>query len=215
MVTTWGLDVSTRALHAVGVGDDGRVVADVVVEPSQMDRLAHLVGDGAVVGIDAPSGWSEGLHVGDHALPPKFRTARCGEIALRARYGYAVPWPTPAGPGERTGWMEVGIALHRRLAAVLRTEEVFPHAAFLHLAGARTLPRKSSAAGARRRAELLADRLAVGVDELARWSVDARDAAAAAVTARDVARGTAEVAACAEHPASTPIHLPAPRTVPR
>lgn len=106
--------------------------------------------------------------------------------------------------------MEVGIGVHARLAGVARTVEVFPHAAFLALAGERSLPRKSSPAGARRRAELLARSVEVDAGELAGWSVDHRDALAAAVTARDVARDRSAVAACEAHPDAAPIHLPAP-----
>lgn len=212
MAVVWGVDVSSRALHAVAIDDAGRVLDRRVIPASRMDDLAALVAGAAVVAVDAPSGWSEGRHLDDADLPPKFRTARCGEVALRARYGDAVPWPTPAGPGERTGWMEAGIAVHERLADVARTVEVFPHAAFLRLAGTRRLPRKSSPAGALRRAELLASAVEVDVDELVRWSVDDRDALAAAVTARDVARGRSAIAACDAHLDAAAIHLPASPT---
>lgn len=210
MASYWGVDVSTRALDAVAIDAAGRVTDQLVVAPSRMDDLvAAIAATAAVVAVDAPSGWSENLHLADVDLPPKFRPARCGEVALRAQHGYAVPWPTPAGPGERTGWMEVGITLHDRLARSVRTVEVFPHAVFLQLAGVRSLPRKSSPAGAQLRATLLADRLEVAAGPLSRWTVDARDALAAALTARDVADGTSEPAICRDHPASGAIHLPA------
>lgn len=87
--------------------------------------------------------------------------------------------------------------------------EAFPHAAFLHLAGRKSLPAKAMLAVARVRAGLLADRVEVDSRELLLWSHDALDALAAAVTARDVANGRSQVARCPQHPDSAAIHLPA------
>lgn len=213
----WGVDVATRALDVVALGEDGRVVVREVCAPDDLDALARTVArsaHGAVVAIDAPDGWSAARHRDDAALPPKFRTARCGEIALRDRYGYAVSWPTPTGPGTRTGWMEVGLATHAALSEVARTVEVFPHAVFLHLAGRRSLPAKAGRDGARVRAGLLAGRLDLAADELVGWSVDARDALAAALVAREVAHGTAEPVGCRTHPGTSAIWLPASGAVP-
>lgn len=206
----WGVDVGTRALHGVAIDDEGLLAGAVVVAPGELgDLVAGLEGADAV-GVDAPGGWSEARHAGDEQLPGKFRAARCGEIQIRQEFGYAVPWPTPTGTGPRTGWMEVGFEVHARLRPVAgAVVEVFPHAAFLHLAGRKSLPAKATLAGARVRAGLLADRVEVDPGELLLWSHDALDALAAAVTARDVANGRSEAARCPQHPDSAAIHLPA------
>ncbi|MBW3619986.1 MAG: DUF429 domain-containing protein [Actinobacteria bacterium] len=207
----WGVDVGTRALHAVAIDDDGRLAGAVVVAPARVAELVERVAGAPAVGVDAPDRWSLAHHAGDDRLPGKFRTARCGEIQLRHEFGYPVPWTTPVATGARTGWMEVGFEVHAALRPVAgEVVEVFPHAAFLHLAGRRTLPAKASPAGARVRADLLAARLDVDAGELLLWSADALDALAAALTARDVAAGRSDVARCPDHPDDSAIHLPAP-----
>jgi hypothetical protein len=205
----WGVDVSSRALHAVAIDREGRLRAAAVLEPTELDDLADAVAGAAAIGVDAPDGWSRARHAADDRLPTKFRTARCGEIALRGDFGYSVPWPTPPAEAEHATWMEVGIDTHRRLSDATPTVEVFPHATFLHLAGRRSLPAKARVRGARVRAALLSAKLAVGEQDLALWSTDALDALAAALTARDVGRGRAVAARCVDHPQDSAIFLPA------
>lgn len=139
------------------------------------------------VAIDAPSALSPGAHADDTTLAPKFRAARCGEIALGREGGVWVPWVSPpvgARPDDVAGWIAVGLAVFDALgAAGFACVETFPQAVFRSLAGGR-LPAKSSPEGLARRAELLR---AAGVHEttLPLWGHDGLDAAACALVAAD------------------------------
>ena len=138
------------------------------------------------VAVDAPSGRSPLAHAGDSSLAPKFRAARCGEIALGREAGVWVPWVSPpVGAGEVAGWIRVGLALFVALAdAGVETVETFPHAVFRSLAGGARVPAKSSPEGLARRVELLRD---AGIVEptLPLWGHDGLDAGAAALVAAD------------------------------
>lgn len=207
----WGVDIASRALHAVGIDDQGRIVGSLVAGSSEIDALRREVGSSNIVAIDAPDQWSAAHHADDEGLPGKFRNARCAEISLRAMFGYSVSWPTPSGIRTRSSWMELGMEVHRSLNEVAHCIEVFPHACFLHLSGRWSLPKKSSAEGLRARAEILAGHVQLAADELALWSTDSLDALAAAVTARDAASERADVAACDLHEDGSAIYLPSAR----
>lgn len=164
--------------------------------------LAGVVGEVAaagVVAIDAPAQLSTRPHAVDEALSPKFRRARCCEVALGREQGIWVPW---VAPSERPAdpWMEVGFELFAALGA--RAVEVYPYAAFRVLAGGERLPKKTTREGRAARAELLRR---AGVEPPDR-SHHFLDAAVAAVTAQCVADGSALRVTCG-HDASA-IWLP-------
>lgn len=189
-----GIDVGARRLHAVALDLETATVDGDVFDAGRLDELAAWVSGAGQVAIDSPDQWSTAPHKGDHHLSSKFRTARCGEIALGRDYGIWVPWTTPVEPAP--GWIHVGIDLF----AALRAEghepvEVYPHAIFRLLAGGRRLPPKHTGAGARERVELL-QQAGLSEPSLALWSHDAVDAAAAAVVALHRARGMARPATC-------------------
>jgi predicted nuclease with RNAse H fold len=164
------------------------VRAGDVLPATDVDGIVAWVAavDPIRVAVDAPSGLSTGAHAGDATLAPKFRAARCGEVALGREAGMWVPWVSPpVGATEVAGWIAVGLALFEALrAAGLEAVETYPHAVFRILAGGRErVPAKSTTAGLRRRVELL--RGSAGVDEptLPLWGHDGLDACAAAVVA--------------------------------
>ena len=190
-----GVDVGSRALHAVAL-DDGCVDARVFAI-AELRELAAWCAGAVGVGIDAPDGPSAGAHACDAQVAPKFRAGRCGEVALGRQRGYWVSWVTPAEPAPGS-WMDAGIRTHVALREVgIETIEVFPYAGFRVLAGGARLPRKTTAAGLRERAALLR---ASGVrdGDLARWSHDLLDGALAAVVALQRAEGRAERIGCPE-----------------
>lgn len=141
----------------------------------------------SLVAVDAPSALSSGAHARDAALAPKFRAARCGEVALGRERGVWVPWVSPpSGAPGVAGWIRVGLAVFEALAdAGFVAVETYPHAVFRSLAGG-TVPAKSSAEGLARRARLLRE---AGLEEptLPVWGHDGLDAAAAALVAADPA----------------------------
>ncbi|HVF32968.1 MAG TPA: DUF429 domain-containing protein [Acidimicrobiales bacterium] len=181
-----GVDVGASLLHLVALRD-GRVVgADVLPAanaPAIVDWV-RAIGDDVRVAIDAPAGLSDGGHVGDVTLAPKFRAARCGEIALGREGGVWVPWVSPPREAaEVPGWISVGLAIFEALrASGFEAVETYPHAVFRALAGGQRVPAKSTPAGIARRAELLR---ASGIEEpaLPLWGHDGLDACAAALVA--------------------------------
>ena len=182
-----GIDVGASRLHAVALGG-GRVRAAAVLDPDPqgvVEWLRSLDGPVARVAVDAPSGLSAGAHAGDDALAPKFRAARCGEIALGRERGVWVPWVSPPTDAvDVAGWIRVGLSVFEALgAAGYDAVETYPHAVFRALAGGK-VPAKSTAEGLARRAGLLR---AAGVEEstLPLWGHDGLDAAAAALVAAD------------------------------
>lgn len=181
-----GIDVGASRVHLVALRGGRVVAADVLAADDVAGVLALVrsVGAGRVA-VDAPSALSPLAHAGDTALAPKFRAARCGEIALGREAGVWVPWVSP--PADRSapvaGWIEVGLALFAALAgAGVEAVETYPHAVFRALAGGARVPAKSSPEGLVRRVELLR---AAGVDEptLPLWGHDGLDAGAAALVA--------------------------------
>lgn len=147
-----------------------------------------------MVAIDTLEEPSTAPHAGDETLSPKFRTARCAEIALGRERAIWVPWVTPTELDVCPGWMKVGFEVFagaRETGA--RVVEVFPHAGFRTLAGAK-VPSKLTAAGLLARAELLR-RAGVSVDGLD-MSHDSLDACLAALIARQVGTGVADRVSC-------------------
>jgi predicted nuclease with RNAse H fold len=188
-----GIDVGARELHCAAL-DDRRRVVDVATLPAG-GPVRKWCEEAAVVAIDAPQAPSTTPHAVDAALPPKFRRARCAEIALGREHGHWVPWVAPAGP-PFPPWMETGFAVYRDLDGGRELLEVYPHAGFRELAGGRRLERKQTAAGRRERARLLAR---AGVRALSAGdppSHDRLDALMAALIAWEHSRGLARSAGC-------------------
>jgi len=196
-VTGVGIDVGASRVHLVALapGADGRqrVVATDVLPADDASRvvgwlasLADRMGPIRRVAIDAPSDLSTRPHGEDASLAPKFRAARCGEIALGRDVGVWVPWVSPpVGAQEIAPWISVGLTLFATLAdAGVDAVETFPHAVFRVLNNGGRVAAKSKAEGVAERAALLR---AAGVDEptLTVWGHDGLDAAAAALVAVD------------------------------
>jgi len=194
-----GIDLGARALHVVTLTDrdpdddaaPGLRVHDArVLDPDALDPLDAIAADATAIAIDAPGEPSRGCHTSDPALAPKFRTARCGEIALGQQARIWVPWTTPVAAADAPGWMHVGFATWARCRAQgAEPLEVYPAGAFRVLAGG-TVPPKSTPVGLRARRDLLA-RAVTPPPGFAMWSHDGLDATVAALTAADRVRGGA------------------------
>src|SRR4051794_8381082 len=177
-----GVDVGAVKLHAVALPLDVQGFDDV-------RALARWAAGADAVAIDAPAQLSTRPHAADAGLAPKFRAARCGEIALGREHGYWVPWVGPADPPEG-GWLAMGLAAHAALPGAL---EAYPYAGFRELAGGAQLARKQTREGRAQRAALLRG---VGVAAEDAWSHDTLDAALCAVVAADHADGRARRVSC-------------------
>jgi predicted nuclease with RNAse H fold len=157
-----------------------------VVPADEVDAVVSWVEARAPgrVAVDAPSALSTAPHREDRSLAPKFRVARCGEVALGRDVGVWVPWVSPAVDAvDVAGWIVVGLAVFAALAhAGVEVVESFPHAVFRALAGGARVPAKSTPDGLARRVELLR---AAGVEDasLPLWGHDGLDAAACALVA--------------------------------
>jgi predicted nuclease with RNAse H fold len=166
---------------------DARVFA-----ADEIDDLLEWSEAAAVVAVDAPAQLSRGLHRDDVQLAPKFRVARCCEIALGREHRIWVPWVAPLEQ-PRDGWMAIGLRVFALLRGVgLRAIEVFPYAGFRALNSGGPLPKKTTPVGTQARNALLRS---------ARVETSVRshhfvDALLAAVVARDYARGNAEAVTC-------------------
>ncbi len=162
------------------------VGAEVITDPGDVVLWVASLGQVGRVAIDAPSGLSPRWHADDLTLAPKFRSARCGEIALGREVGIWVPWVSPAiGATDIAPWISVGLALFAAFGeAGIDAVETFPHAVFRVLNGGARVAAKSKPGGLAERAILLR---AAGVDEptLPLWGHDGLDAAAAALVAAD------------------------------
>jgi predicted nuclease with RNAse H fold len=191
-----GIDVGADRLHCVTVDADLRVIHSVIFNAAELGELVAWLPDTATVAIDAPAELSTAFHADDEQLSPKFRRARCAEIALGREFGCWVPWVTPEAAPEH-GWMATGFALYAALrTAGVEPIEVFPYGAYRELVRPARLPRKQTAAGIQARVAALR---ALGVEErtLPAWSHDSLDAFVGAVVARDHRAGTARRATCA------------------
>jgi len=181
-----GIDVGASRLHLVALSADGEVLAGDVLPADDVEAAVAWVQRFAPgrVAVDAPSALSPGSHAGDLSLAPKFRAARCGEIALGREVGVWVPWVSPpAGTNDVAGWIRVGLRLFEALAAAgLDAVETYPHGVFRVLARGTRVPAKSSSEGLSRRVELLR-RAGVAEATLPLWGHDGLDACAAALVA--------------------------------
>jgi predicted nuclease with RNAse H fold len=190
-----GIDPGASAINCV-VLDASRRVIDGRVLPADASRdLKDLAAGATAIAVDAPAALSTAPHADDPSLSPKFRPARCCEIALGRQHHLWVPWVTPAAGGAVPGWMQVGFQLYAELAANGHAPiEVFPHAGFRLLAG-RVLPKKSTVAGIRNRVAMLeAEEVVAPWMQL--WSHDALDATLAALLALRAGDGTAIPVGC-------------------
>jgi predicted nuclease with RNAse H fold len=182
--TCWGIDVGAKALHCVGLDEDYHLVDCGIFEATDVDQLCERMDGAEAVAIDAPAELSTMPHVDDPdpKLSPKFRAARCAEVALGRKHGYWVPFVTPSQ--EPNAWMKVGLDLHAaaRTQVTEKVIEVYPYACFRELAGGASLPKKNSVVGQAHRVKLLKS-FGFQPPGVSMWSHDALDAAVAAVTA--------------------------------
>jgi predicted nuclease with RNAse H fold len=194
-----GIDVGADAawLVALDLGEPPQVVASALSHPVDLGTIAAFCKGAAAVMVDAPGEPSRQPHLDDVRLPPKFRRARCGEIALRAKARIAVPWVTPASDSPTTPpWMRTGFRIWRALRAEgLEPMETYPHGIFSRLAGA-PVTHKQRPSGHLRRIEVLRVRV-VPPQHVEQWSHDGLDGLAAALTGWYVARDEAERLDCA------------------
>lgn len=179
-----GIDVSTKALHAVRLNDSRRLDrCGVFSAETPFEDLVEFCAGASAIAIDSPDRPSVGAHAGD-MIGKKFQQGRCAEVALGQQAGYWVPFTTPSEP-ERGSWIAIGISLFGALIAQGHSPiEVFPHAVFARLSYPDKLPKKTTASGLAKRVQLLRDQ-GIDVPGLEMWSHDSLDAAAAAVVASD------------------------------
>jgi Protein of unknown function (DUF429) len=189
-----GIDLGASTIHVIVLSGPtngrGVVAAAGTFDATDIESVVALAHGATEIAIDAPAELSTAPHRDDAAISNKFRTARCGEIALGQRAKIWVPWVTPHDPTAVAGWMAVGFALWQALREVGHEPlEVYPAGVFRTLAGER-VPSKSTRAGLRARIALLEPH----VDPppaIEMWSHDGIDALGAAVTARQKRQGTA------------------------
>lgn len=188
-MTAVGIDLGAHAIFAVAL--DGReVAAGRLLSPDDLDELVALCAGATAIAVDSPGGHSDGVHEAEHTISPKFRVARCGEIAAGEQVGSWVPFVTPRSREACAPWMVTGFAVWDALRAAGHDPmEVYPAGAFAVLAGAR-VPNKQTVAGRRRRLELLAPHvdLPEGIELWGHDGIDALVAALVAHQGRAVAR---------------------------
>jgi len=190
-----GIDLGASAIHAVAVEASLELIGAIVFAPESINDLIDLVRGAECIAIDAPSSLSTGPHLEDLSLSPKFRSARCAEIALGREHRIWVPWVTPQAAEDAAAWMMLGFRLYEELGEQgHRLIEVYPHAGFRVLADGR-VPKKTTPAGILARAGLLRE-AGIQPPGLEAWSHDALDAAVAALTARRAHGGTARSVGC-------------------
>jgi predicted nuclease with RNAse H fold len=196
-----GIDPGASAIHCVVLDDARRIVDGRVLAVQSLTDLAAVTEGATAIAIDAPAALSSAPHVEDPAVSPKFRSARCCEIALGRQYRLWVPWVTPVAGAKVPSWMQVGFQLYAELAARGHTPiEVYPHAGFQLLAGSR-LPKKTTLAGIQERiARLEGQGIAASWMQL--WSHDALDATLAALLALRAIQGTAVPVGCGHDPSA-------------
>jgi hypothetical protein len=185
-----GVDVSGEGFHLVGLrrSDDALVVAVARLVPrAELPDLVALCSAADVVAIDAPDRTSSAVHADDPAYRDRYphrRWGRCCDIASLEDRAPTVAWSTPTEV-DPSSWMGAGIELWDALrAARPRPElrEVYPHASFTVLNGARP-PSKTTIAGLRARIGILR-RCGVALPDTAGlWAHDGLDATVAALVA--------------------------------
>jgi predicted nuclease with RNAse H fold len=191
-----GIDVATDRLNCIALDADGSFLDGHLYEADELAALIDFVAAAEVIAIDAPARLSMAPHATDDLLSPKFRRARCAEIALGRDHGIWVPWTSPTDPPEDS-WIATGLELYLVLASSVRAQviEVFPYAAFRVLTRPDRLAKKTTVPGIRQRVSALtAAGLSVGDLEL--WSHDSLDASVAAVVALEHVRGSAVSVTC-------------------
>ena len=188
-----GIDVGADRLHCVVLDAGGQIVDARVLEATDLVGLCMLADGAAVVAIDAPAAPSTAPHVADDTLSPKFRMARCAEIALGRTRRIWVPWVTPVARPFPT-WMQVGFAVFEALAGRPNVVETYPHAVFRTLAAGPVRP-KRAADGIAARVSLV-ETAGVLEPRLSMWGHDGLDAIAAAITARGLTDDTAVAVTC-------------------
>lgn len=209
-----GIDLGASTIHVVvleAAPDRLPTVVDArTFAGTDVDGVTELVDGARDIAIDAPAQLSVAPHRDDASISPKFRVARCGEIALGQDAGIWVPWVTPADAAKVAGWMQVGFNLWAGLReAGHEPVEVYPAGVFRVLAG-RVPPRKTTHAGAHARIELLAPHVMLP-SAIEMWSHDGIDALGAALTAHQKGIGTArEIGHDAATCDGSAIWLPAP-----
>ena len=209
-----GIDLGASTIHVVVLETQPQGAPTVVdartFGASDEHGVLALVDGASDIAIDAPARLSVAPHRDDASISPKFRVARCGEIALGQDAGIWVPWVTPADPARVPGWMQVGFNLWATLHDAGHTPiEVYPAGVFRVLAG-RVPPRKTTRAGIHARIEVLAPHLALP-PTIEMWSHDGIDSLGAALTAHQKATGAAhEVGHDAVTCDGSAIWLPAP-----
>jgi hypothetical protein len=131
-----GIDRGQRRVHLVALDENLNLDAARVVDVADLAGLRQLLERASVVAIDAPEALSTAPHANDESLPPKFRSARCAEIALGREHAIWVPWttPTPELPLPPCGrqscdlaWAKIQTAVAPALrAATLPVDEASP-----------------------------------------------------------------------------------------
>jgi predicted nuclease with RNAse H fold len=191
-----GIDVGAERLHCVAIDDSRRLVDAALFAPSERPDLLRWLESAQCVAIDAPSSLSSSPHADEPGLSPKFRAARCAEIALGREWRIWVPWVTPTPAMPVPSWMRVGLRLFDAVEDAGHTAiEVFPYAGFRALAGGSRLPSKSTIAGIKARA-LLLQGAGASVPSFLVSSHDLLDAALAALVALHHRRGIATSVGC-------------------
>lgn len=76
-----GIDLGQRRVHLGALDEDLSLGATKVVDVADLESLREVLEWAFVVAIDAPEALSTSPHADDEVLPPKFRSARCAEIA--------------------------------------------------------------------------------------------------------------------------------------
>jgi predicted nuclease with RNAse H fold len=199
-----GIDLGATAIYAVKVmvGEAVSVVDARVYLPEALDGLVAFCAGSSAVAIDSPAGPSVGAHYRDMDVPPKFRSARCSEVASwEAPDVPAVPWTTPLASVDPPGWMATGFRVWQALSRH-QPMEVYPYACFYRLNGSKRPPSKQQPEGRLRRAELLRRwlDLPLGIEV---WSHDGLDATVAALVAAQGRKGADLVPhQCAHHDGS-------------
>lgn len=191
-----GIDVATARLNCVALDATGSFAGGRLYDPTEFDALGEWAANADVIAIDAPAELSAAPHSSDEALSPKFRVARCAEIALGRDHRIWVPWTSPTGPPV-PGWIATGLRLYSALAKRVPSEliEVFPYAGFRVLTSPSRLSKKTAVAGIRQRVAALRA-WGLSVDDLELWSHDSLDAALAAIVALQRRNGTALRVTC-------------------
>ena len=187
-----GVPLATRSAIAEA---ELRLTFATLVDVADLESLRPHLELAEIVAIDAPEALSTTPHAGDDSLSPKFRPARCAEIALGRELRIWVPWVTPTAAQPLPPWMDVGFRVFELAkASGAQVVEVFPHAGFRILAGGK-VPSKQAAEGLRVRAGLLRER-GVAIEALEMWSHDSLDALLAALVAYDVGQERAVRVGC-------------------